>query len=171
MVLPPLINKNTKQTQYEDTACKPYVSDLSQSLEFYQSVLGFKTVGIQLSGKALLSVGSNDSSSYLVELLPVNTGANKTVLMGWTVLLEEQDYTTLPSCFLKESFWRICSKIKMTSATKFILIVLLTIWFRNQNLHKGSRLQWHRDLQGQAQVSMEMEGHSSRNGNTAIEHY
>ena len=52
------------------------VSDLSQSLEFYQSVLGFKTVGRPSSGKALLSVGSNDSSSYLVELLPVNTGAN-----------------------------------------------------------------------------------------------
>jgi catechol-2,3-dioxygenase len=36
------------------------VSDLSQSLDFYQSVLGFKAVGRPSSGKALLSIGSND---------------------------------------------------------------------------------------------------------------
>jgi catechol 2,3-dioxygenase len=58
------------------------VSDLSQSLEFYQSILGFKTVGRPSSGKALLSVGSNDSFSYLVELLPVKTGANNDSLTG-----------------------------------------------------------------------------------------
>ncbi len=51
------------------------VSDLSQSLDFYQSVLGFKTVGRPSSGKALLSVGSYDPS-YLVELLQVKTGSN-----------------------------------------------------------------------------------------------
>jgi catechol 2,3-dioxygenase len=51
------------------------VSDLRQSLDFYQSVLGFRRIGRRSSGKALLSVGSNDSS-YLVELLQVKTGAN-----------------------------------------------------------------------------------------------
>ena len=51
------------------------VSNLSQSLDFYQSVLGFKAVGRPSSGKALLSVGSNDPS-YLVELLQVKTGSN-----------------------------------------------------------------------------------------------
>jgi catechol 2,3-dioxygenase-like lactoylglutathione lyase family enzyme len=38
------------------------VSDLSQSLNFYQSVLGFKTVGRPSSDKALLSLDSNDCS-------------------------------------------------------------------------------------------------------------
>jgi catechol 2,3-dioxygenase-like lactoylglutathione lyase family enzyme len=38
------------------------VADLSQSLNFYQSVLGFKTVGRPSSDKALLSLGSNDCS-------------------------------------------------------------------------------------------------------------
>lgn len=72
---------STNQQEYKiDPAMKVghvslNVSDLSQSLDFYQSVLGFKTVGRPSSGKALLSFGSNDSSSYLVELLPVNTGA------------------------------------------------------------------------------------------------
>jgi catechol 2,3-dioxygenase len=51
------------------------VSDLSQSLDYYQSVLGFKAVGRPSSGKALLSVGSNDPS-YLVELLQAKTGSN-----------------------------------------------------------------------------------------------
>jgi catechol 2,3-dioxygenase len=51
------------------------VSDLRQSLDFYQSVLGFRRIGRSSSSKALLSVGSNDSS-YLVELLQVKTGAN-----------------------------------------------------------------------------------------------
>jgi catechol 2,3-dioxygenase len=51
------------------------VSDLSQSLDFYQSVLGFKVVGRPSSGKALLSVGSNDPS-YLVEFLQAKTGSN-----------------------------------------------------------------------------------------------
>lgn len=51
------------------------VSDLRQSLDFYQSVLGFRRIGRSSSNKALLSVGSNDSS-YLVELLQVKTGAN-----------------------------------------------------------------------------------------------
>jgi catechol 2,3-dioxygenase len=79
---------STNQQEYKiDPAMKVRhvslnVSDLSQSLEFYQSVLGFKTVGRPSSGKALLSVGSNDSSSYLVELLPVNTGANNDSLTG-----------------------------------------------------------------------------------------
>jgi len=79
---------STNQQEYKiDPAMKVRhvslnVSDLSQSLEFYQSVLGFKTVGRPSSGKALLFVGSNDSSSYLVELLPVNTGANNDSLNG-----------------------------------------------------------------------------------------
>ena len=51
------------------------VSDLSQSLDFYQSVLGFKAVGRPSSGKALLSVSTNDPS-YLVELLQAKTGSN-----------------------------------------------------------------------------------------------
>jgi catechol 2,3-dioxygenase len=51
------------------------VSNLSQSLDFYQSVLGFKAVGRPSSGKALLSVGRNDPS-YLVELLQIKTGSN-----------------------------------------------------------------------------------------------
>ena len=51
------------------------VSNLGQSLDFYESVLGFKRIGRSLSGKALLSVGDNDSS-YLVELLQVKTDAN-----------------------------------------------------------------------------------------------
>jgi catechol 2,3-dioxygenase len=51
------------------------VSDLTQSLDFYQSVLGFKAVGRPSSGKALLSVSTNDPS-YLVELLQAKTGSN-----------------------------------------------------------------------------------------------
>jgi catechol 2,3-dioxygenase len=51
------------------------VSNLGQSLDFYESVLGFKRIGRSLSGKALLSVGDNDSS-YLVELLQVKTDVN-----------------------------------------------------------------------------------------------
>ena len=79
---------STNQQEYKiDPAMKVRhvslnVSDLSQSLEFYQSVLGFKTVSRPSSGKALLFVGSNDSSPYLVELLPVNTGANNDSLNG-----------------------------------------------------------------------------------------
>jgi catechol 2,3-dioxygenase len=51
------------------------VSNLGQSLDFYESILGFKRIGRSPSGKALLSVGDNDSS-YLVELLQVKTDAN-----------------------------------------------------------------------------------------------
>jgi catechol 2,3-dioxygenase len=58
------------------------VSDLIQSLDFYQSVLGFKRVGRASSDKALLSVGRNDSFSYLVELLEVKMVANNDSL-GW----------------------------------------------------------------------------------------
>ncbi len=48
------------------------VSNLSRSLDFYESVLGFKRIDRPSRGKALLSVGDNNSS-YLVELLQVNT--------------------------------------------------------------------------------------------------
>jgi catechol 2,3-dioxygenase len=48
------------------------VSNLSRSLDFYESVLGFKRIGRPSRGKALLSVGDNNSS-YLLELLQVNT--------------------------------------------------------------------------------------------------
>src|SRR5215218_628913 len=48
------------------------VSNLSRSLDFYESILGFKRVDRPSRGKALLSVGDNNSS-YLVELLQVNT--------------------------------------------------------------------------------------------------
>jgi catechol 2,3-dioxygenase len=51
------------------------VSNLSRSLDFYQSVLGFKRIGRPSSGNALLSAGDNNSS-YLVELLQVKTDAN-----------------------------------------------------------------------------------------------
>ena len=48
------------------------VSNLSRSLDFYESVLGFKRIDRRSRGKALLSVGDNNSS-YLLELLQVNT--------------------------------------------------------------------------------------------------
>jgi catechol 2,3-dioxygenase len=48
------------------------VSNLSRSLDFYESILGFKRIDRPSRGKALLSVGDNNSS-YLVELLQVNT--------------------------------------------------------------------------------------------------
>lgn len=48
------------------------VSNLSRSLDFYESVLGFKRIDRPSRGKALLSVGDNNSS-YLLELLQVNT--------------------------------------------------------------------------------------------------
>src|SRR5215204_792700 len=48
------------------------VSNLSRSLDFYKSILGFKRIDRPSRGKALLSVGDNNSS-YLVELLQVNT--------------------------------------------------------------------------------------------------
>src|SRR5215210_4268479 len=48
------------------------VSNLSRSLDFYESILGFKRVDRPSRGKALLFVGDNNSS-YLVELLQVNT--------------------------------------------------------------------------------------------------
>ena len=88
------------------------VSNLSRSLDFYESVLGFKRIDRPSRGKALLSVGDNNSS-YLVELLQVNTtDANSGNLSRMiTVLLEEQEYITLQSCFLKEGFWQIYSKI------------------------------------------------------------
>src|SRR5215211_8043471 len=70
---------NHQQQQYKiDPAMKIghvslNVSNLSRSLDFYESVLGFKRIGRPSSGgKALLSVGDNNSS-YLVELLQVNT--------------------------------------------------------------------------------------------------
>lgn len=73
---------STNQKQYKiDPAMKMghvslNVSDLSQSLDFYQSVLGFRRIGRPSSGNALLTIGSNESS-YLVELLQVKTaGAN-----------------------------------------------------------------------------------------------
>src|SRR5215213_2763236 len=71
----------TNQQQYKiDPAMKIghvslNVSNLGQSLDFYESGLGFKRIGRSLSGKALLSVGNNESS-YLVELLQVKTDAN-----------------------------------------------------------------------------------------------
>jgi catechol 2,3-dioxygenase-like lactoylglutathione lyase family enzyme len=104
------INDSSKnQQQYKiDPAMKVghvslNVSDLSQLLDFCQSVLGFRRIGSSSSSKALLSVGSNDSS-YLVELLQVKTGANNDSLVRLRDLLEEQGYTPLQSCFLKESF-------------------------------------------------------------------
>jgi catechol 2,3-dioxygenase len=48
------------------------ISNLSRSLDFYESILGFNRVDRPSRGKALLSVGDNNSS-YLVELLQVNT--------------------------------------------------------------------------------------------------
>src|SRR5215217_9382372 len=48
------------------------ISNLSRSLDFYESILGFKRIDRPSRGKALLSVGDNNSS-YLVELLQVNT--------------------------------------------------------------------------------------------------
>jgi catechol 2,3-dioxygenase len=73
-------NNHHHQQQYKiDPAMKIghvtlNVSNLSRSLDFYESVLGFKRIGRPSSGgKALLSVGDNNSSSYLVELLQVNT--------------------------------------------------------------------------------------------------
>jgi catechol 2,3-dioxygenase len=73
-------NNHHQQQQYKiDPAMKIghvslNVSNLSRSLDFYESVLGFKRIGRPSSGgKALLSVGDNNSSSYLVELLQVNT--------------------------------------------------------------------------------------------------
>ena len=49
------------------------VSDLNESLDFYQSVLGFKIVTRPSRERALLYVNSNDS--YLVELLQVQPDA------------------------------------------------------------------------------------------------
>jgi catechol 2,3-dioxygenase len=48
------------------------VPDLQKSLDFYQSILGFKIIGKQSGEKALLAA---DSSPYLVELLPVKNNA------------------------------------------------------------------------------------------------
>lgn len=45
------------------------VSDLNKSIDFYKSVLGFKTIGKVSDGRALLGAGGRDSSSYLLELL------------------------------------------------------------------------------------------------------
>jgi catechol 2,3-dioxygenase len=78
---------NHHQQQYKiDPAMKighvsVNVSNLSRSLDFYESVLGFKRIGIPSSGKALLSVGDNNSS-YLVELLQVKTNANSDNVSG-----------------------------------------------------------------------------------------
>src|SRR5215210_2519282 len=72
---------NHQQQQYKiDPAMKIghvslNVSNLSRSLDFYESVLGFKRIGRPSSGNALLSAGDNNSS-YLVELLQVKTDAN-----------------------------------------------------------------------------------------------
>jgi catechol 2,3-dioxygenase len=49
------------------------ISNLSRSLDFYEKVLGFKRIGRPSSGKVLLSVGGQNDSSYLVELLQVKT--------------------------------------------------------------------------------------------------
>jgi catechol 2,3-dioxygenase len=84
-------NNHHHQQQYKiDPAMKIghvslNVSNLSRSLDFYESVLGFKRIGRPSSGgRALLSVGDNNSSSYLVELLQVNTttDANNCNLSG-----------------------------------------------------------------------------------------
>jgi catechol 2,3-dioxygenase len=50
------------------------VSNLSRSLDFYQSILGFKAVTRPSSGKALLSIDGNNS--YLVELLQAKADTN-----------------------------------------------------------------------------------------------
>jgi catechol 2,3-dioxygenase len=74
----PTNNHHHHQQQYKiDPAMKIghvslNVSNLSRSLDFYESILGFKRVDRPSRGKALLSVGENNSS-YLVELLQVNT--------------------------------------------------------------------------------------------------
>jgi catechol 2,3-dioxygenase len=74
----PTNNHHHPQQQYKiDPAMKIghvslNVSNLSRSLDFYESILGFKRVDRPSRGKALLSVGDNNSS-YLVELLQVNT--------------------------------------------------------------------------------------------------
>ena len=57
------------------------VSNLSRSLDFYESVLGFKRIGRPSSDKALLSVGDNNSS-YLGELLQLRQMQTVTILLG-----------------------------------------------------------------------------------------
>jgi catechol 2,3-dioxygenase len=52
------------------------VSDLRHSLDFYQSVLGFKTIGRPSGDRTLLSADRNDSS-FLVELLQGKTSNGK----------------------------------------------------------------------------------------------
>ena len=57
------------------------VSDINTSIDFYKSILGFKTVGRVSNERALLGVSGAGTSSYLVELLQVRaqdgTGASK----------------------------------------------------------------------------------------------
>jgi catechol 2,3-dioxygenase len=48
------------------------VSDLNKSVDFYKSVLGFKTIGKVLDDRALLGASSRDSL-YLLELLQVKS--------------------------------------------------------------------------------------------------
>jgi catechol-2,3-dioxygenase len=86
------------------------VSNLSRSLDFYESVLGFKRIDRPSRGKALLSVGDNNSS-YLVELLQVKTDANSDNVNRMNSSSRRAGLYTLQSCFLKESFWQIYCKI------------------------------------------------------------
>ena len=73
------------------------VSDLQKSLDFYQSILGFKIIGKPSGEKALLAA---DSSPYLVELLPVkrNDAGNdhrvpkRAGLYHFAVLLPERKF-------------------------------------------------------------------------------
>ena len=81
------------------------VSDINTSIDFYKSILGFKTVGRVSNERALLGVSGAGTSSYLVELLqePRMVQAQVRSAGRRRMLLEEElDYTILQFCFQKE---------------------------------------------------------------------
>lgn len=72
------------------------VSEIQRSLEFYQSVLGFRLLGKPSNGRALLTNDGN--SSHLLELLQVTPdktilkGAKRAGLYHFAILLPERKY-------------------------------------------------------------------------------
>ena len=76
------------------------VSDLARSLEFYQSILGFKTIGKSSKERALLSVNGRNVS-HLLELVQVqadqvspnpHVGAKRAGLYHFAILLPERKF-------------------------------------------------------------------------------
>lgn len=84
------------------------VSDIQSSLEFYQSILGFRKVRKQSIDRVLLSSDDDRTSSHLIELVQVsqtklNSGISKNAgLYHFAILLPERKNLADVLCYLSD---------------------------------------------------------------------